>query len=309
MEEPEPAPPCSTPHSAPVAWLDGFPDSPARTDLPTPAAADCEQSPNADRPPHLTPGDYAPFTPELKVRFCEALAETGLVTAACRAVGKHRDTIYEHLRTDALFAAACDASRHQARHRLADRLMEDSIAGSVDHFYRDGVLVGERRYTDNRLAYAMLRRLDKLAQEPGGAAPAPGRSFDPKLALKALRTGAEEDLAAALATFDSDTSDNPPFEDDAIDDVSDLPFGTDRVWEEERGEWWTDFPPPEDFDGEERGHWSDEHYARECSGDECDLLNAAREAELADLKADEESERNSFFTCLRTEANALACPG
>src|SRR3954466_9684737 len=85
---------------------------------------------------NLTPGDNAPFTPELKARFCEALAETGLVTTACRAVGKHRDTIYEHLRTDPLFAMACDASRFQARHRLADRLLEDSIHGSVDRFYR-----------------------------------------------------------------------------------------------------------------------------------------------------------------------------
>jgi hypothetical protein len=258
-------------------------------------------SPTAPTATNLTPGDNAPFTPELKARFCEALAETGLVTAACRAVGKHRDTIYEHLRTDPLFAAACDASRHHARHRLADRLMEDSIAGSVDHFYRDGVLVGERRYTDNRLAYAMLRRLDKLAEDKGAAARAPRSTFDPRLALRALQTGSEEDLCAALATMNSDTSDNPLFDDDDIGDLSDSLFGTRRVWQDDDGVWWTDFPPPDGFPGEERGQWGDEDYARECSGDECDLLDAARDAELAELKAAEEAERNSFFAGLSAE--------
>ena len=284
--------PCSTPHSSPIAWLDAGSADPHTSAAP-------EQPPERDSPTNLTPGDNAPFTPELKVRFCEALAETGIVTAACRAVGKHRDTIYEHLRTDPLFAAACDSSRHHARHRLADRLLEDSIEGSVDHFYRDGVLVGERRYTDNRLAYAMLRRLDKLAEEPRETAPA--RGFDSKLALKALRTGAEEDLCAALAALESDTSDDPPFQAEEIDDLSYSNFGSDRVWQEDEGVWWTNFPPPEGFFGEEHGHWSDDDYARECSEDECDLLAAAREAELSDLKAVEEAERNNFFADLRAD--------
>jgi hypothetical protein len=254
-----------------------------------------------------TPGDQAPFTPELKVRFCEALAETGRVTAACRAVGKHRDTIYEHLRTDPLFAAACDSSRHHARHLLADRLLEDSIEGSVDHFYRDGVLVGERRYTDNRLAYSVLRRLDKFAEDPGATVPA--ARFDSKLALKALRTHSEEDLGAALAMLDSDTSDNPPCEDDEIEDLSDSNFGSDRVWQEDDGAWWTDFPPPDGFVGEEQGDWGDDVYSRECSEDECSLLDAARDAELSDLKAAEETERNSFFAELRAEIDSNRHPG
>jgi len=49
--------------------------------------------PDEPTPTNLTPGDMAPFTPELMARFCEVLAETGRVTAACRAVGKHRDTV------------------------------------------------------------------------------------------------------------------------------------------------------------------------------------------------------------------------
>ena len=259
-------------------------------------------------PVNLTPGDNAPFTPELKARFCEVLAEKGIVTAACRAVGKHRDTIYEHLRTDPSFAAACDASRFHARHRLADRLMEDSIEGSVDHFYRDGVLVGERRYTDNRLAYAMLRRLDKLAEQPREPASPRRGGFDPRLALNALRSGSPQDLAAALATIESDTSDNPPFQHDSDEEVSDSIFASGRVSEREPGVWWTNFPPPAGFDGEERGHWSDEEYMRECTAEECALLAAAREAQLAPFRAQEEAERDTFFAALRTDVATLAGP-
>ncbi|HEY6663085.1 MAG TPA: hypothetical protein VIZ66_09180 [Sphingomicrobium sp.] len=181
--------------------------------------------------------------------------------------------------------------------------MEDSIHGSVDHFYRDGVLVTERRYADNRLAYAMLRRLDKLGEEPRDTAPTRRRGFDSKLALKALRTGTEEDLCATLAVLDSDTSDNPPFEGD--NDPPDFSnFGSKRVWPED-GVWWTNFPPPEDFVGDQHGHWSDDDYERECSADECDLLAAARDAELSDFKAEEEAERDSFFAELKAELDSL----
>jgi hypothetical protein len=163
------------------------------------------------------------------------------------------------------------------------------------------VLVGERRFTDNRLAYAMLRRLDKIAEGQGKPARDGGRKFDAKLALKALQTGAEEDLCAALAMIRSDTSDDPPFDDDDVGDASDSTFGSDRVWQDDDGFWWTDFPPPEGFIGEEQGRWGDDDYARECSDDECDVLEAARAAELSELRADEEAERNTFFAELRED--------
>ena len=232
------------------------------------------------------------------MRFCEALAETGLVTVACRAVGKHRDTIYAHLRTDALFSAACDSARFQARYRLADRLLEDLIEGSVDHFYRDGVLVGERRFTDNRLAYAMLRRLDKIAEGQGKPARDGGRKFDAKLALKALQTGAEEDLCAALA-ISVPTHPTTPDLTTTMSAMCRINFRLGPRVAGRRRFWWTDFPPPEGFIGEEQGRWGDDDYARECSDDECDVLEAARAAELSELRADEEAERNTFFAELQ----------
>ncbi|MFL6728444.1 MAG: hypothetical protein ACJ8FF_02145 [Sphingomicrobium sp.] len=157
----------------------------------------------------------------------------------------------------------------------------------------------------------MLRRLDKLAEERETApARGRGRGFDAKLALRAVRTQSEENLRAALATVDSDTSDNPAFEGDAIDDPADFSnFGSDRVWQDEDGVWWTNFPPPDDFIGDERGHWSDQDYARKCSEDECDLLAAARDAELSELKAGEEAERDTFFAELKADLAEFRDPG
>ena len=265
------------------------------------------ESPDESAPVNLTPGDNAPFTPELMARFCDVLSETGRVTAACRAVGKHRDTIYAHRRTNPLFAMALESARADARQRLADGLLEEALEGSIEYFYRNGELVGERHYRDNRLALALLRRLDRMADEQPRPARARSPAFDSRLALKALRTGTEEDLCAALAMLDSDTSDNPPFSPDEDADVPDPEFGTDRVWRDE-GEWWTNFPPPGDFDGAEHGHWSDGDYERQCTAEECELLDAAREASRADYRAEEEADRDSFFGDLRAELGTIPLP-
>jgi hypothetical protein len=133
----------------------------------------------------------------------------------------------------------------------------------------------------------------------------PVQSYPGRCALDASSSAHPRSLRPALATLDSDTSDNPRFDDHATEDLSHLNFGTDRVWRDEDGVWWTNFPPPADFYGEERGHWSDEDYERECSEDECDLLDAARDVQLADQRTEEEAERSMFFAELRAELTGL----
>ena len=245
------------------------------------------------------------FTGELMARFCEVLAETGMVTQAARAIGKHRDTVYQHRRRNPLFAAAWAGALSHARTRLADALLERSLNGSIDYLYRDGDLVGERRYYDNRLAYSMLRRLDKeAAAEPPAVTralaeqqPRVPTKADYRTALKALRTGSEEDLCAALAIFgdhETDKPDNPPDpESDAVG-FAENGAPASRVWQED-GCWWTNFSPPPGFDGNEQGHWADADYQRECTDEEAAVLDARREAELASTRAAEDAERDAFF--------------
>jgi hypothetical protein len=168
------------------------------------------------------------WTGALMARFCEVLAETGIVVDACLAVGKSANTAYANRRRDPLFAAMWEAALGIARNRLADALLARSIEGSVEYYYRDGELIGEKRHIDNRLGLAVLRRLDRLMetgsplpyrtipnsvllrrQEPSsaltGPLPSQGNNGPPALdwdqMIGALRTGEPGAMAVALAAL------------------------------------------------------------------------------------------------------------
>src|SRR3982751_1581782 len=122
------------------------------------------------------------WTGERMATFLETLADTGLVTEACLAAGKHRSGVYALRNRDPVFAAAWTAAQTLARPGVADGLLERSITGTVEHYYRDGVLVGERRHYESWLGLAVLKRLDKQAEQErggrgflGGPGPRPGR--------------------------------------------------------------------------------------------------------------------------------------
>lgn len=62
------------------------------------------------------------------------------------------------------------------------------------------------------------------------------------------------------------------------------------VWED-IGCWWTDYPPPPGFDGEEIGFYGDHDYRRSLSPAE----QAVMEAEQALDQAEAEARRDAFF--------------
>lgn len=68
------------------------------------------------------------------------------------------------------------------------------------------------------------------------------------------------------------------------------------VWyDEERDEWRTNFPPPEDFIGDEEGQFGDEGYHRTLDADEEDALESARAEAFAPLRQAGEAARRAFF--------------
>jgi len=201
-----------------------------------------------NEPPALTPSPWAlPEDPVLSgvegatrhdggtgermAKFCETLAETGLVVDACLAAGKSTAGAYALRRRVPVFAAAWEAALTIARERLADTLLARSIEGTVEQYYKDGALVGEKRVIDNRLGLAILRRLDRMAETgsplhsslpqpfpgagrgPDQRASAAGAArlgprlrggaaqIDWDLALAALRSGEPDAVAEALAMF------------------------------------------------------------------------------------------------------------
>jgi hypothetical protein len=107
------------------------------------------------------------FTPEKVGAFLEALAATGVVEHAAAAVGLSASAAYafRNRRQGRAFAKMWDAVLvHRARARLASELQGRAVAGCVSVRKRDGEVVGEYHYYDNRLAMSLLTRLDRMAE-------------------------------------------------------------------------------------------------------------------------------------------------
>ena len=83
------------------------------------------------------------------------------------------------------------------------------------------------------------------------------------------------------------------------------------VWfDDHADDWRTDFPPPDDFYGEEEGQFGDPAYARALDDDELERYEVLRDAETAPLRLAGEAARRAFF-CLpapRERPRGLPCP-
>lgn len=230
--------------------------------------------------------------------FLEVLADTGIVAEAARAAGMHRDSAYSLRTRDPIFAAAWRAALTLARPQVADGLLERSITGTVEHYYRDGVLVGERRHYESWLGLAVLKRLDKQAEEDRAVASLSARmAGDWTSTLEAVRNGGTDAIQQALEAK-ADKADTPP-----------TPPGHDpfeAVWRDDEGNWRTSHAPPPGFDGEQNIAWDGDHwYERACTLEEAALLDAHEaamiEQERRELDAIAQGERNRFFEMLRSE--------
>jgi hypothetical protein len=246
------------------------------------------------------------WTGERMASFLEVLADTGIVSEACRIVGMSRDSAYSLRNRDPVFAAAMRAALAKSRPLVADGLLERSITGTVEHYYRDGVLVGERRHYESWLALAVLKRLDKQAEEDRADAALSARmTGDWQATLDAMRSGGTAAVPEALAPK-ADKADTPP-----------SPPGWDpseNVWKSDDGVWMTCFPPPAGFGGHENRAWDGfNHYERACTAEEAELLDAHRAAaeaeEYAEVTADAEAQRDGWFDTLREELAGMRHAG
>ena len=242
------------------------------------------------------------WNPERMATFLEVLADTGIVIEAARAAGMHRDSAYSLRTRDAVFAAGWRAAQTHARPHVADGLLERSITGTVEHYYRDGVLVGERRHYESWLGLAVLKRLDKQAEEDRTESSLAARmAGDWTGTLEALRAGGTGAVQRALEAK-ADKADTPP-----------SPPGFDpfeNVWRRADGVWMTVHAPPPGFDGEQNCEWDgDQWYERTCTADEAALLNAHEaamiQAERRELQSCAQAEREGFFEMLRSELRSL----
>jgi hypothetical protein len=243
------------------------------------------------------------FTPDKRRIFLATLAATGVVADACRMAQVSRMAAYNlrHRAEGRAFARLWDAALLIARGRLADDVHSRAMCGVIDRVYRNGELVAERHRYDNRLTMAVLTRLDRYAEsldEFAADARAIGGKWEEALALvdaggdrldallQAPRGGeTEADGMCKLRKADADEP--AQIEKDEFD-------GTD-VWEDPDGSWWTSFPPPEDFDGEEEGEPGAWDYKRMLSEAEQAVIDADEAEECAEELARESARRDRYF--------------
>ncbi|HEY8593030.1 MAG TPA: hypothetical protein VIL42_09240 [Sphingomicrobium sp.] len=294
----------ATPHSAPVAWLKSGPPA-----APPPTPAEALEAAIAlvlDNPEAVAevltrartiPARHDGWTGERIAAFLEALSSTGMVTEACRAAGMHRDSAYALRDRDPVFAAAMAAALARSRSVVADGLLERSITGTVEHYYRDGVLVGERRHYESWLGLAVLKRLDKqAADDRADGALSAEIAGDWHHMLDAFRSGGSAAASALLEakTDEPDTPPSPPGLDMA-----------DRCWLDAAGKWITTFPPPSGFTGYEKGTCDGSvYYERACTEEECALLDGHEAAMDAQLVREDAAHRDAYFASLKRDIDA-----
>jgi len=334
--QPQSSRPCSTPHSAPIAWLKYDPgiEPPATTpaepegsvlsevegltpeqqrqqEVDTFLAAYERVAPDAER--------RDGWTPFLRKLFLQVVADTGRVALACAYTGMSRQSAYALAARDRVFAAGWDAAAHFARMPLADDIYEKGMEGITETVTRsDGVTVTRHRY-DSRLSIAVLNRLDRRcdrAEERGSRHLAAVRNWGEYLSL----VGNGDDRAAE-ALLDRpvrggakgvEDCQNCQLPERAFPIPQPDPPGSDpfeNVWKNDDGVWMTTFPPPPGFDGYENTAWDGlTYYERACTPEEAQLIEAHQAAaeaeEVAEATAFAEAERDGFFAKLRSELRA-----
>jgi arginyl-tRNA synthetase len=213
------------------------------------------------------------LTPAKQREFVEALADSGLVRVAAARIGVSEQAINRvRRRADArAFDRACAAALRIGARRLVSVAFERAIEGTVKYHTYHGEIVSEQRVYDNRLLMALIGKLPGLFEEDTQAVAANWQPW-----MDAIEQGLPEPAAPAP---DSGSEIDPAAE-----------WTGEEAWERD-GEWWTSFPPPEDFDGEEGETGFGYGYARTLSPAE----RAVIEAELAAERAEALARRDRFF--------------
>lgn len=246
------------------------------------------------------------WTPEKKRLFLERFAECGVFVEACEAAGMSARAAYNLRDRDPLFAAGLDAACVKARAPLADEAYSRARNGVVERIYKDGIVVAERHRYDNRLTMAVLARLDSRidrAEEKGARHLALVERWDEY--LDALSEDRREDGLALLAPPAPPAPSEPPaglgpdsgdHELHELRQAEEAPMDADRheIWEAE-GRWWTDYPPPDGFDGEEEGEYGHYKYRRTLSPAEQAVVESDVAEDAAADRARAEAQRDSYF--------------
>ena len=92
-------------------------------------------------------------------RFLREFARTGSVSAACRASGLARRTVYNWRDADADFRRRWESARGRGVERLRDEAMERALVGAEVPVWHDGRIVDHVAQPDPRVLWRLLQAL------------------------------------------------------------------------------------------------------------------------------------------------------
>lgn len=133
------------------------------------------------------------LTPERLTAFCAALAETGIVAKACKAVSISRMTAYEWRNEIPEFAEAWDKALKVGITALEDEAHRRAFEGVDDGVYHQGVLMDTQKKYSDTLAIFLLKAHNPDKYRENSKVELSGR-----LALGEM---SEDEIRAELATL------------------------------------------------------------------------------------------------------------
>jgi hypothetical protein len=218
------------------------------------------------------------LTPAKQREYVEALADTGVAREAAARIGISEQAVNRvRRRADArAFDLACEAAQRIGARCLRSIAWQRAIEGTVKRIYYHGEVKSEEIVYDNRLLIYLLGKAEKALEPPPEAK-----------AVAANWEGWMDAVERGLPTPEPEPEHEPEPAADSWDG--------DEVWEEPDGRWWTSFPPPEGFDGEEEGSLAQGDYRRTLSAAEQDVIDEEEAEELEEDLAEEAARRDRYF--------------
>ena len=270
---------------------------------------------------HQSP-DYH-WSPANQRHFLEQLATTGNISETAKSVAMSAQAAhaFRNRAVGAVFKLGWDAAILLARKRLEGDFLERALAGQEEIYEREPDTGKVRRIrSDNRLSMGMLHRLDKMAtgksDVPADTAMALIVSQDFESFLDLIeRDGGRAEAMLFLKTRDGglvpmvnvtreellnnyQLAQNPAGFGKEDDEEVEPEAAASKmsVWFcDEVGDFRTDFPPPDNFDGEEEERFGDHGYERSLTGEEERIQLTAQAADLRPLRDAAEEARQRWF--------------
>ncbi|HYJ29742.1 MAG TPA: hypothetical protein VEW25_05315 [Allosphingosinicella sp.] len=226
------------------------------------------------------------LTPQKQREYVEALADTGVARVAAARIGVSEQAVNRaRRRADArAFDLACEAAQRHGARRLRSIAYERAIEGTVKRHYYHGELKSEEIVYDNRLLIYLLGKAEKLL-DPPPETEAVLTDWDPW--MDAVERGLPEPEPQPEPEAEA-------LEPDGVDAETDEWDGNE-IWEDEDGLWWTAFPPPQGFDGQEEATPGDHGYRRTLSDEEQAVIDKDLAASRGETIGEEAARRDRYF--------------